>query len=166
VRSTRAAEAVAELGSLADIAHGPSQQRNTQDQRRRRGISLGDTKETDVLPGCLRDADDVRCPVRSGTTDRATCDDDGSTPGQLVAEAFSLCPTFAGRRGHTPGPQGRVAARVSGISIYVEIRRFALPTKRFSQPEPAGWPRAESNATGGWLRWLTLSLGAIWKYFQ
>ena len=36
-------------------------------------------------------------------------------------------------------------------------------TKRFSQPEPAGCARAKSNATAGWLRWLTftLALGSI-----
>lgn len=32
-------------------------------------------------------------------------------------------------------------------------------TRRCSQPEPAGWPRHESNVTGGWLRWLTFAFG-------
>src|SRR5262245_24084006 len=32
------------------------------------------------------------------------------------------------------------------------------PTRRCSQPEPAGWAWGKSNVIGGWLRWLTFAL--------
>ena len=34
-------------------------------------------------------------------------------------------------------------------------------TRRCSPPEPAGWLPDKSNASGGWLRWLTFTLSGI-----
>jgi len=140
---------------LSGIAHGPSQKRNTQDQSRWRGVSLGDTKETYVLPSCVRIADDIRCRVRSGTTNCATRDNHGSTARQSVAAALRLCQTSAGRQSHTPGAPGRVAARSSRIGIHFEIRHSRPHRRRCSEPEPANSLRDKWNVIGSWLASLT-----------